>query len=394
MNILVIGNGFDIAHDLPTTYTDFLEFANRIVITKTWIGGIDKLKAKRMNDFKAKPYVIKYIEDAFKSREYKSDENTTNKNPLVQEMYDLLEDNVWYDYLQNIYTNAYMRGNNWIDFESEISYVIEVIDRRQENLYTKLDISTAYNDSKVDLFLKLLNFDKYKIQKRTTNIGLTFRDLLDKSYEDLRRLIRCLEIYLSECVEKADVKIKSPDIVDRTIDAIIDFNYTHTFNKVYPEKNVTKIHYIHGETGLTQNNMVLGIDEYRTDEEKDSNTNYNIYKKFTQRIINDTGFMYRDWIAKIDKEYKQVKSNSSEMPLWASKLYVFGHSLDVTDKDVLGEIITEDGVYTIIFYHDKQQQAQQIANLVKMIGQNKFIEMINEVPQRIRFKPQEKMIDI
>lgn len=28
MNILVIGNGFDLAHRLPTTYKDFLEFAS------------------------------------------------------------------------------------------------------------------------------------------------------------------------------------------------------------------------------------------------------------------------------------------------------------------------------------------------------------------------------
>lgn len=26
MNILVIGNGFDLAHGLPTTYSDFLKF--------------------------------------------------------------------------------------------------------------------------------------------------------------------------------------------------------------------------------------------------------------------------------------------------------------------------------------------------------------------------------
>ena len=26
MNILLIGNGFDLAHGLPTRYTDFLEF--------------------------------------------------------------------------------------------------------------------------------------------------------------------------------------------------------------------------------------------------------------------------------------------------------------------------------------------------------------------------------
>lgn len=28
MNILVIGNGFDLAHGLPTTYQDFLKFTD------------------------------------------------------------------------------------------------------------------------------------------------------------------------------------------------------------------------------------------------------------------------------------------------------------------------------------------------------------------------------
>ena len=30
MNILVIGNGFDIAHGLPTQYSDFLEYIQAI----------------------------------------------------------------------------------------------------------------------------------------------------------------------------------------------------------------------------------------------------------------------------------------------------------------------------------------------------------------------------
>ena len=30
MNILIIGNGFDLAHELPTKYPDFLEFCKRV----------------------------------------------------------------------------------------------------------------------------------------------------------------------------------------------------------------------------------------------------------------------------------------------------------------------------------------------------------------------------
>ncbi len=32
MNIIVIGNGFDLAHGLPTKYTDFLEFVKVLKI--------------------------------------------------------------------------------------------------------------------------------------------------------------------------------------------------------------------------------------------------------------------------------------------------------------------------------------------------------------------------
>lgn len=55
-------------------------------------------------------------------------------------------------------------------------------------------------------------------------------------------------------------------------------------------------------------------------------------------------------------------------------------------KKKLGKMIKYEGVITKIFYYDKQQRAQQIANLVKMIGQKEFIEMINSVPQRIVFQ--------
>ena len=61
MNILVIGNGFDLAHGLPTKYTDFLYFCNVVkeiikgnklngIIPQEngdyteWVNGIDKIK--------------------------------------------------------------------------------------------------------------------------------------------------------------------------------------------------------------------------------------------------------------------------------------------------------------------------------------------------------------
>ena len=116
MNIIVIGNGFDIAHNLPTKYTDFLEFVKVIRYI---------LNTKNMNDIdwgKTNPQIKRIVTD--------NTDNTGNirKNLFSKEKVwkNLLDNNFWIEYfLQND-----MHGKeNWIDFESEISYVIQSLHR-------------------------------------------------------------------------------------------------------------------------------------------------------------------------------------------------------------------------------------------------------------------------
>ena len=73
-------------------------------------------------------------------------------------------------------------------------------------------------------------------------------------------------------------------------------------------------------------------------------------------------------------------------------LYIFGHSLDVTDKDILRDLILNDNVYTTIFYHNKETMGQQIANLVKVIGQDELIRRTGGSTKTIEFKLQQDMI--
>ena len=53
MNILVIGNGFDLAHGLPTKYTDFLDFMSDYTRylnypEHEWVWEVDKLGKKHL----------------------------------------------------------------------------------------------------------------------------------------------------------------------------------------------------------------------------------------------------------------------------------------------------------------------------------------------------------
>lgn len=85
---------------------------------------------------------------------------------------------------------------------------------------------------------------------------------------------------------------------------------------------------------------------------------------------------------------KELSLNSSE-----HILHIFGHSLDVTDKDILKELILTEGMHTTIYYRNLDQKGQQIANLVKVIGQDELIKRTGGGSAgTIKFKLQKPMI--
>ena len=111
MNILVIGNGFDLAHGFPTTYKNFLEFAD---VFKRYIPICKKEEIE--------PEEI-HIKDREKVM-FLHDLNKQEQN-IFEELENLLIDNIWINYFLE---KRKQLGQNWIDFESEISTLIQVFE--------------------------------------------------------------------------------------------------------------------------------------------------------------------------------------------------------------------------------------------------------------------------
>ena len=107
------------------------------------------------------------------------------------------------------------------------------------------------------------------------------------------------------------------------------------------------------------------------------------FKKYYQRIYKKTGNEYKKWLKQIDEN---VKSGRKE----ENTVYIFGHSLDVTDGDVLREFINHENLKTVIFYRNKEQLGQQIANLVKILKSDVVIEKVYGSNPTITFKMQSK----
>lgn len=154
--VLILGNGFDLAHGLPTKYSDFLNFCHPFFI----------------NPF-AKIVIDTWLNTNIKDRNIK---NKCSEYFLTQYDYffGLLNGNAWYDFLYHQYEQKLIKGENWIDFESEISSIIQLLDKKTENLLHEFKIpqypskDILYKNNKLKWFLakyvELKNLN-LKIQK-------------------------------------------------------------------------------------------------------------------------------------------------------------------------------------------------------------------------------------
>ncbi len=467
MNILVIGNGFDLAHGLPTRYTDFLEWIKDIEYIgerldwedeiPTTINAfvdwrnkrediwtikfddkfflmylsfeddedrqIDMLKTSRMKnwisehdntfDFNRDIYYINediedFLEEDRNKKRIKinkfsdlifyfskntdsigfyneeriaiTDKYLSNENALI--LFYLINCNFWVEYFSY---RAYSLNKNWIDFEKEISNLVVEYDKG------KRFISADY---KIFVPKRILEKSESKVK------------ILE---DDLNRFILLLEIYLCVYVHNTNCTRLSKDIYDLKIEKIISFNYTNTYEKIYDNDKNAEYDYIHGKADMNHNidtnNIVLGIDEYLPEDRINKDLDFLAFKKYYQRIYKETGCKYKFWMDQIREEWKnETEESKAEIRRCISKgqlenkkihrLFIFGHSLDITDKDVLRDLILHDSVHTTIFYLNKEVMGQQIANLVKVIGQDELIKRTGGSTKTIEFKQQQDMVEI
>ena len=166
--------------------------------------------------------------------------------------------------------------------------------------------------------------------------------------------------------------------------------------------------------------MVLGINEYLPEDRKDKDIEFIAFKKYYQRIYKGTGCKYKDWINEIREENDIYMARKHDCEIFLKNgyglsneiekmraelkqlnenpprhnLYIFGHSLDITDKDILHDLILNNNVYTTIFYPHKEELGRKIANLVKVIGQDELIRRTGGSTKTIEFRQQQDMIPI
>lgn len=373
--ILILGNGFDLAHGLPTAYKDFMRFCKAVPTILLYKESMSISDAIENADIHSK---IKAVIGSELNDDAGILENKTIS--MLQELNDCIQENIWYTYFEKI--EGKMQGDNWIDFESEISEVIEYLDRKIDRLEKKYKRSDFINDrdprGKITGFFVTIFPDQL--------LSLFGREIRERCFNDLEKLTRALEIYLSSFVEKIDCD-ELNIISEIQPDYVISFNYTDTYKKIYGIKEEkTEIFHIHGKCDagnpMKENNMVLGIDEYWEGRDKDIHTNFSVFKKFVQRIRKKTG-------AGIYTVLKIIE-NMHEVSNYETLIYVFGHSLDKTDKDILSQLLGHKTSAVKVYCKDKGSEGELIAKMIQLIGQDNLVDKVYANPSKLEFEVIEK----
>lgn len=401
MDVLIIGNGFDLANNMQTRYSDFLKFAARLrkIFTNEEIAECQKCRED----------IERIIDDKCGN----ISNNLFSRRAIID---DIFFKNVWIDYFT---IKVDKIPDRWVDFEEEIGCVIHSL---YDGILCGSKKGYPWSASEmiecIQVYYEEMDVDKEVSPEMKMEYYISILE------EHLIKLEKALEFYLREFVMSAEINVNALDvkeILDNNHETqIISFNYTDTLEKYYfvDEKNII---YVHGKLGnddeYNKTDLVLGVD----DEDKDliMDQRFLSFYKYCRRevkgashrtklissrlmqqaevILAEKKFLTEDMVQVEminggDKDYQTVYSKQlSEFEKKRKKdnLYIYGHSLAVSDREYLMEFLTNDQIRITIFYHDEQQKTDQIKNLVSMLGRNRFVDFTSR--DRIVFCKQKEV---
>ena len=357
-NILLIGNGFDLAHGLKTSYNDFL------FLMKNW----DSFYREYVNMKRIPGYTceIKRLQPFLSNSAKMEDAHIEKLGAIIKE-------NPWAFYYQNC--GAEIDG--WIDFEREMYPVLDLMEYICDKNRYSFKTGFITIEGEMERFRGIAgmlpkyvyyvgNFIAASDKYMSDSYGVLKKKLLQALKDDLEEFILALEIYLYEFVHKNEGIKPLKQIADIHADCVISFNYTLT-ERIYgiAEEDV---HHLHGsirKDASDVNNMVLGVNE-----REPQNLDFIYFVKYFQRIQKHCGTRYKEFT-------KREVSDWGIMCPQSYHLYIYGHSLDVTDEDILKYLIgdlDEHGRLQMaarqvtIFYYDQTDFERKVINLVNLYG--------------------------
>ncbi len=370
--LTLVGNGFDLAHGLKTSYKDFLiwylaecfgkvdpykfdyhdEFVSARIshpinfekLVRNWIPESSKaflLEKKEIKSFIELCYNqvlfdALIFEDDLTDLDYVSINSNLTRKELYSETNANIRIDINCDFFSRIISSCI--ENNWVDIENEYFEVL----KKCKNEEGEFDFNKVNQlNYKLDLLKKKLE-SYLKIEQKNNEIMVNNKivQLINEAFKlsDFEPALkgvsdfRCKKILGLDGIEK-----ENPTVL-----YVLNFNYTNTLSdyldSVQSNSHKVEINHIHGELNNTKNPIIFGFGdehdkEYLTFEEQGNNDLFTHIKSY--QYFNTPN--YRNLVRFLNSDDYQV--------------YIMGHSCGLSDRTMFKEIFDHENCKSVKIFH-------------------------------------------
>lgn len=396
--IILIGNGFDLAHGLPTRYEDFINWywERRLIGFARNYGKVDASDILCIFKITTPESVITWndVLNQWKYRYHAQNGAQFMKEAIIGDTEKFEID--YSTFFGNICKIIETKG--WVDVENEYYHMLCSCINKGKNNVENLNIEFQVLKSLLIEYLQTFKEDKNIIEEvknkmlaplKAREIAIESKQIwtnsIAKRIDDYEKGDSFYQIrQFSELSKKANKKIN--DFLDKNLTKIEDdgwcytiedevpdellypnrvmllnFNYTSIADAYLPKDFGFIVNHIHGKLNES-NDLIFGYgDELDKDYKDILNLNDNEYLRNIKSVKYLESSNYRDMLSFIESAPYQV--------------YIMGHSCGNSDRTLLNTLFEHRNCITIKpFYHQKDDGTDNYLDLVQNISRN-FTDM-------------------
>lgn len=367
--LVIIGNGFDLAHGLPTSYRNFID--------DFWLNFKDKCKSEEYKE-------IVYTHDLYNGY-YNGYKLIENFSDFISNLKRYCEDNR-HDFNEALFRATtkpfanfqvifYFENNffkiinqksieNWVDIENEYyrelksivkSTSLSIEDKKEKVIILNKEFEQIKNLLERYLKEKVQEQYDFRIHRNNPFIELLLPEFINRFDEDryLKEFKSGDHLYVKGFLEDFGEK-------NYLTTYFLSFNYTKVVQEYYNIFQFNKeINYIHGKLNTTVNKVNFGFgdemdDDYKLIENIDDNEYLKNFKSF-QYLQNSN---YKNLLDFVESDQK-------------FQVYIMGHSCGLSDRTMLNTIFEHPNCISIkVFYHQKEDGTDNYTEIIQNISRH------------------------
>ena len=391
--IILIGNGFDLAHNLPTRYEDFINWywdkrvysfnGNLTSVSKDCLCTIEMTSSNTYRCWNVFAFNLPRFCHKFSGQEViqgikdEPELYELTLSPFFKSICESIENKGWvdiereyYDLLREVVLRPENCSYTISELNNQLRYIQELLvqylslittndvncDKRiYQQIYGKIcknDISISQFPAYYDYIDYLIQHTDDEYQRLLGRYGLNNSDIyfLSEDLKKLQKIPRSTEIeevYLRDLIRPANIML-------------LNFNYTGVAD-LYGTAKVSTVNHIHGDLN-NPSNMIFGYGDELDDDYK------KLLKQTDKECLNNIKSMrylesgnYRNLLRFVESAPYQV--------------YIMGHSCGNSDRTLLNTLFEHKNCVSIKpYYYKKDDGSDNYMEIVQNICRN-FTDM-------------------